>query len=100
MLMTVTTSNQTLSAIATAAGGVLESRLEQNDLMRFQIQNLGAYDIYVDIATAAAVASGLKVVASGGTVNFTARPEDVNLISDGTNNADVRIASESVRQSN
>ncbi len=92
MLITVSVASQTLKAIATAGGGDLEARLNVNDKMNFQIQNLDANDIYYDIGVAAAVASGGKVPQNS-TVNFSARPEDVYLIGDGEA-TDVRVTAE------
>ena len=94
MLMTVTVASQSLKAIATAAGGYLDDRLNVNDKMSFQIQNLDANTIYYDIGVAAAVASGGSIPQNQ-TVNFTARPEDVYLIGDGEA-TDVRVTAEPI----
>lgn len=91
MLITVTTASQTLAAIVDG-DATAEAILARNEKSKsYLIQNLGAYDIYAEVFGAAVVANGIKIPQNNSFV-FTGELEDIYLISDGTNNEDVRVA--------
>lgn len=92
MLITITTTSQTLNDILSAANEALLEQFRNESKLILNIQNLGVYDVYVEKGAAATTAAGAKIIKSGGTLELKVDSfDDLNLISDGTNNANIRL---------
>jgi len=91
MLVTVTTSNQDLKTILSDPQEAIWEATRQDRIQKVLIQNLWTPDIYVDFWTASAVASWIKIAQDSSFAFEDVELSDCNLISDTSNNTNVRI---------
>jgi len=93
MLITITTSNQTLKDILTSTqyNNVVNSVSWQEWFYNVAIQILWAQTIYADIWQAATVAAWLKVTTNDSLSLKVDQLAKINLIASWSNNTDVRV---------
>ena len=92
MLITVTTTTQKLSDILSTAQKAQIDLIKEEGKTKLTFQNLGGFNIYVEHGAEAVVLEAGKIKANIGTMDFRVEQlADLNLISDGTNNANVRL---------
>jgi|2_EtaG_2_1085320.scaffolds.fasta_scaffold17631_3 hypothetical protein len=95
MLITVTTSSQTLDDILT---DVQKEQIADNRNAGFrqsyQVQVLGATNVYVEVGATATVAGSFKIIQNG-TLAFDTKAtlENIHLIAETSSNTDVRVIS-------
>jgi hypothetical protein len=92
MLITVTTSDQTLADILSSSEQETLEMFRNSSRLILVIQNLGTKDIYAEKGSAASVSDGLRIIKSGGTMELKIDSfEDLHLISDTSDNTNIRL---------